>query len=136
MARELGRDPAGAHGALGNQLFRGLTRLHDPSAETEGALVAAWNDTPPVGLLRPYSASLLPRHLGKSDLLPRTIATLGRAQRRIRIAVMQCGAPAGHYEGRDAVRITREHLLPALHEPSIRSWINGRPGRCTRPLEL
>ncbi len=109
---DLARNPAAAHASLAARLMEGVMELWELPSESVETFLRAWNLTPPVGLLRPYSASLLPRHLGKDNLLPRTFATRGRAHRRLRIATFSL--PLGRYEGREAVKLCRDELLPAM----------------------
>jgi hypothetical protein len=111
----LANNPTEAHQDLGRRLLDGIQWVRDISSTARDSFSRAWDSAPPVGLLRPYSASLLPRHLG-GRLLPRTLATRGRARRRCSTAVLRRQVPPGLYEGRDAIECCRGSLLPSMTE--------------------
>ena len=55
---DLARNPAEAHASLVARLMEGVMELWELPSESVETFLHAWNLTPPIGLLRPYSASL------------------------------------------------------------------------------
>jgi hypothetical protein len=107
------KDPESAHRQLGQELLRALEALQVTSIDPV-AFADEWNATPPVGQLRAFTASLLPRQIGATRPIPRTHATRTRARVRISEQLVDQGVEPTRLSGPEAIALCTDVLLPAV----------------------